>query len=81
MHQSDPTLLPVHALSAAIQARRLSPVDVVEAYLGRIEAHEPKLQAFVDIYAEDARLAAAGVQRGRFALAMRSVRCTAFRSR
>ena len=48
MHQSDLTLLPVHALSAAIQARRLSPVDVVEAYFGRIEAHEPKLQAFVD---------------------------------
>jgi len=25
-----------------------APVDVVEAYLGHIEAHEPKLQAFVD---------------------------------
>jgi len=45
------------------QVRRLSPVDVVEAYLGRIEAHEPKLQAFVDIYAEDARLAAAGAEK------------------
>ena len=63
MHQSDPTLLPVHALSAAIQARRLSPVDVVDAYLARIEAHEPKLQAFVEIYADDARLAAAGAER------------------
>jgi aspartyl-tRNA(Asn)/glutamyl-tRNA(Gln) amidotransferase subunit A len=56
--QSDPTLLPVHELSAAIQARRLSPVDLVEAYLARIEAREPKLRAFVEVYADDARLAA-----------------------
>ena len=58
MPQSDPTLLSVSELSAAIQARRLSPVDLVEAYLARIAAREPKLQAFVEVYAEDARLAA-----------------------
>jgi aspartyl-tRNA(Asn)/glutamyl-tRNA(Gln) amidotransferase subunit A len=58
MPHGDPTLLPVHALSAEILARRLSPVEVVDAYLARIEAHEPKLQAFVEVYAEDARLAA-----------------------
>ena len=29
----------------------------------RIEAHEPKLQAFVEVYAEDARLAAAGAEK------------------
>src|SRR5215207_4884424 len=51
-------LLAVHELSAAIQARRLSPVDLVEAYLARIEVREPKLRAFVEVYAEDARLAA-----------------------
>jgi aspartyl-tRNA(Asn)/glutamyl-tRNA(Gln) amidotransferase subunit A len=58
MPQSNPTLLPVHELSAAIQAQRLSPVDLVEACLARIEAREPKLRAFVEVYAEDARLAA-----------------------
>jgi aspartyl-tRNA(Asn)/glutamyl-tRNA(Gln) amidotransferase subunit A len=58
MPQSDPTLLSVSELSAAIQARRLSPVDLVEAYLARIAEREPKLQAFVEVYAEDARLAA-----------------------
>ena len=58
MPHSDPTSFMVHELSAAIQARRLSPVDVVEAYLARIEAHEPKLHAFVEVYADDARLAA-----------------------
>ena len=57
MPQSDPTLLSVSELSAAIQARRLSPVDLVEAYLARIAEREPKLQAFVEVYAEDARLA------------------------
>jgi aspartyl-tRNA(Asn)/glutamyl-tRNA(Gln) amidotransferase subunit A len=57
MPQSDPSLLPVHELSAVIQCRRLSPVDLVEAHLARIEAKEPKLQAFVEVYAEDARLA------------------------
>ena len=58
MLQSDPTLLAVHELSAAVQARRLSPVDLVDAYLARIKAREPKIQAFVEVYAEDARLAA-----------------------
>src|SRR3954462_15592907 len=58
MPHSDPTSFMVHELSAAIQARRLSPTDVVEAYLARIETRDPKLQAFVAVYAADARLAA-----------------------
>jgi aspartyl-tRNA(Asn)/glutamyl-tRNA(Gln) amidotransferase subunit A len=58
MPHSDPTSFMVHELSAAIQARRLLPIAVVEAYLARIEAREPKLQAFVAVYAADARLAA-----------------------
>ncbi|MFL5205525.1 MAG: hypothetical protein ACJ8AR_06650, partial [Microvirga sp.] len=45
MHQSDLTLLPVHALSAAIQARHLSPVDVVEAYLGRSKTRRSRAAA------------------------------------
>ncbi len=55
---TDPSLLPAHALAAEIAARRLSPVDIVDACLARIAAHEPKLQAFVAVYADDARLAA-----------------------
>ncbi len=58
MSQLDLTLLPVHQLSQEIMARRLSPVDLTEAYLARIQAKEPKLQAFVEVYADDARLAA-----------------------
>lgn len=55
---TDPSLLPAHTLAAEIADRRLSPVDVVEACLARIAAHEPKLHAFVDVYEDEARLAA-----------------------
>jgi aspartyl-tRNA(Asn)/glutamyl-tRNA(Gln) amidotransferase subunit A len=50
--------LPVHQLSADIAARRLSPVDLLDEYLSRIERLEPKLQAFVSVNAANARLAA-----------------------
>src|SRR5204863_8991576 len=60
---TDPCFLPVHRLAADIAARRLSPVDVVEAFLARIAAHEPKLHAYVDVYADDARLAAEGADK------------------
>ena len=43
-------------------AQKLSPVDVLEAYLRRTEARNPKLQAFVEVYAADARIAAQGAE-------------------
>ncbi|MXP64289.1 amidase [Roseomonas sp. M0104] len=55
---SELTALPAHALSAEIASRRLSPVDVVDALLDRIRSLDPKLNAFVEVYAGDARLAA-----------------------
>jgi aspartyl-tRNA(Asn)/glutamyl-tRNA(Gln) amidotransferase subunit A len=55
---ADPCYLPVHRLAADIAARRRSPVDVVEAFLARIAAHDAKLHAYIDVYADDARLAA-----------------------
>jgi aspartyl-tRNA(Asn)/glutamyl-tRNA(Gln) amidotransferase subunit A len=60
---SDPSLLPVHMLAAEIAARRLSPVDVVDALLARISAHDDKLGAFVEVYAAEARLAAEGAEK------------------
>ena len=60
---SDPALWPAHALAREIAARRLSPVDVVEALLARIERFEPKLHAFLDVYADDARLAAEAAEK------------------
>src|SRR6185312_14896931 len=58
LSNTDPSYLPASRLAAEIAARRLSPVDVVEAMLARIAGHDPKLHAFVDVYADDARLAA-----------------------
>ena len=50
--------LSLHALSAGLAAKRFSPVDVADACLARIAALEPRLHAFVETYADDARLAA-----------------------
>jgi aspartyl-tRNA(Asn)/glutamyl-tRNA(Gln) amidotransferase subunit A len=55
---TDPSLLPASVLAQEIAAKRLSPIDVVDALLARIEALEPKLHAFVDVYGPSARLAA-----------------------
>jgi len=49
---------PVHELAADIAARRLSPVELVDECLARIERLEPKLQAFVSANAANARMAA-----------------------
>jgi aspartyl-tRNA(Asn)/glutamyl-tRNA(Gln) amidotransferase subunit A len=55
---NDPALLPAHILSEEIAARRLSPVDLVDSCLARIAAGDAKLHAFVEVYADEARLAA-----------------------
>ncbi len=55
---ADPTFLPAHVLSTEIGVGRLSPVDLVDALLARIRAQDQKLHAFVEVYAEEARLAA-----------------------
>ncbi len=53
----------VHALSDGLAARRFSPVDIVEACLQRIDALEPRLQAFVEVYRTEARMAAEGADK------------------
>src|SRR5690242_11412598 len=55
---TDPALLPAHVMSDEIGAGRLSPVDIVDATLKRIEAADGKLHAFVEVYGNEARLAA-----------------------
>jgi aspartyl-tRNA(Asn)/glutamyl-tRNA(Gln) amidotransferase subunit A len=49
---------PVHTLATEISARRLSPVDLVDECIARIERLEPRLHAFVSVNAANARLAA-----------------------
>ena len=53
-----PAFQPIHTLAADIAARRLSPVDLVDECLSRIERLEPKLHAFVSVNRANARLAA-----------------------
>src|ERR1700722_11485963 len=54
----SPAFLPFNTLSTEIAARRLSPVDLVDECLSRIERLEPKLRAFISVNAANARLAA-----------------------
>ena len=58
MPSPDPAFATVAELSAAFARRTLSPVDVVDALLARIEKLNPTLHAFIDVYPSDARLAA-----------------------
>jgi Asp-tRNA(Asn)/Glu-tRNA(Gln) amidotransferase A subunit family amidase len=52
---SDLTFLSAVAMAAQIRQRELSPVELVEAHLARIEKLNPKLNAFVQVDAEGAR--------------------------
>ena len=62
MSQIDLTQVPVHQLSQLLQSRKLSPVEVTDAYLTKIDRQDAKLHAFVEVYADDARLAARGAE-------------------
>ena len=59
---------PATVLSAAIRAKRLSPVELVEAVLARIETVNPAINAFLSVDGdhalESARAAEAAVMRG-----------------
>ena len=54
----DLTHLPAHVLAVDIAARRVSPVEVIDAVIAKVNAQEPRLHAFVATYFDEARLAA-----------------------
>ncbi len=60
MSASDLCFTPATVLAERIRRRTLSPVDVVDAVLRRIEALQPTLNAFVTVVHEEARSAALG---------------------
>ena len=60
---SDPAMMSAAALSRALVGKLISPVDIVDALLARIAKLEPKLQAFVEVYGANARLAAEGADK------------------
>src|SRR3984957_10514318 len=59
----DPSLSSATELSAAISARKLSPIEVAEAFLARIAAQDQQLHAYIDVYADKARLAAEAAEK------------------
>jgi Asp-tRNA(Asn)/Glu-tRNA(Gln) amidotransferase A subunit family amidase len=55
---SDLTFLSAAAMAEQIRQKKLSPVELVDAHLARIESLNPRLNAFVQIDAESARAVA-----------------------
>jgi aspartyl-tRNA(Asn)/glutamyl-tRNA(Gln) amidotransferase subunit A len=62
MPQDDLTALSIAEAAALIVGRELSPVELTDAYLARIEAHNPLLNAYVTVTAEAARAEAREVE-------------------
>jgi Asp-tRNA(Asn)/Glu-tRNA(Gln) amidotransferase A subunit family amidase len=71
MPTQDLCWLPATELAALIRRRRVSPVEVVDAVLARIEQVNPRLNAYVTVTADEARRAAKAAER---ALGKRGVR-------
>jgi aspartyl-tRNA(Asn)/glutamyl-tRNA(Gln) amidotransferase subunit A len=55
MSASDIAYIPAVEMSAAIREKRLSPVEVIDVILTRIDRLNPRLNAYCTILAEDAR--------------------------
>src|SRR5258706_3031103 len=55
MNTDDICYSGVHELAARIQRREISPVKIVDAYLRRIEALNPRLSAYLTLTADSAR--------------------------
>ncbi|HEX6820987.1 MAG TPA: amidase [Candidatus Sulfotelmatobacter sp.] len=66
---TDLTFLPASAMAAQIRAKKLSPVELAEAHLAKIERLNPKLNAFVQVNPErvrgEARAAESAITEGR----------------
>lgn len=66
--EEDLAFLPAHRLGALIRARRVSPVDAAEVYLGRLKRYDPTLLCAVTILEgrarEEAQQAEADIRAG-----------------
>ena len=58
MPPSNPAFLSASEAAQAIQAGRLSPVELMDSLLARIDAHDDALHAFAALYRDDARACA-----------------------
>jgi aspartyl-tRNA(Asn)/glutamyl-tRNA(Gln) amidotransferase subunit A len=55
MKSDELTRMPMEQVGALVAKGKVSPVELVEAYLGRIEKLNPKLNAYITVMAEAAR--------------------------
>ncbi len=55
MDRADIPFLSATELASRIEAKQVSPVEAVEAYLDRIERVDPRVNSYVTVCAEDAR--------------------------
>src|ERR1700692_3179211 len=53
-----PHRLTLSRMSELIRARKLSPVELMDAHLKQIEKHNPSVNAFIRVFEEPARAAA-----------------------
>src|SRR5437016_8259078 len=63
MDSTELCFTPATDLARAIRARELSPVELIDAILARIEAVNPKINAYCTVVAEQARAAAREAER------------------
>jgi aspartyl-tRNA(Asn)/glutamyl-tRNA(Gln) amidotransferase subunit A len=70
MAHAPPHYLGIAEAAELIRKKSLSPIELTEAILARIEAVEPRVRAFVTVLADqarqDAKLAEAEIQRGQY---------------
>lgn len=64
-HSDDLCFLPASRLIALRAAGQISSVDMTDAYLSRIANLDSKLNAYVEVFAQEARLAAAALDANR----------------
>lgn len=55
---NDITFLPAISMAKQVRKKKISPVELVDAHLAKIERLNPKLNAYVQLDADGARLAA-----------------------
>ncbi len=77
MPETDLNWLSATEQAALIRSRKVSPVEIVDALLARIDKVNPRLNAFVLINADQARREAKSAERAVGKRAPGSGRCTA----
>ena len=60
---ADLAFLPLAALSAMLSRHEVSPVEIVEALLGRIDRHNEELRSYITVCADPAKTAARQAER------------------